>query len=366
MLTEAPVLPQEEGRQRRGSALRANTSASLDVAVSDRCFADLATAPALLVAVSGGPDSIALMHLAAGWAARQGAAPVLLAATVDHGLRPEARAEAEMVAAAAERLGLPHAILTWTGPKPSTRLQERARDARYALLDGHARAVGATHVLTGHHADDQAETVLLRLGRGSGLAGLAGMRRLSPLGHGVILARPLLDLSKADLVAVCRAAGVTFLEDPTNHDPVFARARLRASAPALSALGLDRAGLLRLSRRLARADDALEAETLRIERRLAPTKALCSYRIDLAPAGDLSSEIAVRLLHRAVAHVSERPHIRLDRLETLAEALRAARAAGRAHRATLAGTLVVLDGAGVLDVVAEAPRRRGIAPASRP
>ena len=128
-------------------------------------LAPYAEEPAILIAVSGGPDSMALLWLAARWA-RFAGRPRVEAATVDHGLRPEARAEAQMVARAAKQWGVRHHILPWRGEKPVTRMQERARAARYALLEACAHRIGARVVLTAHHADDQAETVLFRLLRG--------------------------------------------------------------------------------------------------------------------------------------------------------------------------------------------------------
>ena len=157
-------------------------------------------ARAVLLAVSGGPDSTALMHLAAAAAQADPTLPPLAVATVDHGLRPEARAEAEAVAGAADALGLPHHLLAWDGPKPETRLQERARQRRYDLLAGCARDIGATHIATAHTLDDQAETVLFRLMRGSGVAGLAGMAASVHRG-GVVHLRPFLGVPKARLVA---------------------------------------------------------------------------------------------------------------------------------------------------------------------
>lgn len=324
----------------------------------DRCFAGLHNASSLLLAVSGGPDSMALMHLAARWARRAGA-PTLRVATVDHGLRPEGRREAELVAAAAADLGLPHTILQWTGPKPTSRIQEKARAARYALLAAQARHVGATYIVTAHHADDQAETVLLRLGRGSGIGGLAGMRPLSVLAPDLWLARPLLQCTKAGLVAFCRDNAMAYVDDPTNDDPAYARTRLRSAAPALAALGLDAPGLSRLARRLARADDALEAETDRVERDLQPVHEPDLYTVSLDGIRHIEPEIALRLVRRAVAHVASGTPLRLERLESLSDALWAALAAGRPHRATLAGTIVRLDRAGHLQVSREPPRRRG-------
>src|SRR5471030_1836767 len=144
-----------------------------------RLFADWKAAPALVLAVSGGPDSIALMWLAARWrrALRQG--PQLIAVTVDHGLRTEAAREARDVKHLAKTLDLPHRTLRLSGAKPKTGLPAAARDARYRLLAKAARAIGATHVLTAHTRDDQAETLLMRMARGSGIAGLAAMVRQS-------------------------------------------------------------------------------------------------------------------------------------------------------------------------------------------
>ncbi len=150
-------------------------------------FAPLAEANGLLLAVSGGPDSIALMMMAGEWAKAPGR-PKVEVATIDHGLRPGARAEAEAVAAQAKRLGLAHHLIEWPGEKPTTRLQERAREARYRLLAEKARAIRADHIVTAHHADDQNETILFRLLRGSGIAGLRGMAPFALL-ESLVLAR---------------------------------------------------------------------------------------------------------------------------------------------------------------------------------
>ena len=268
----------------------------------DTLFAGLAEVDSVLLAVSGGPDSMALMFLASRWA-RRGAAPPLHVATVDHGLRPEAAAEAEMVAAAAVDLDLPHTKLAWEGPKPSTRIQERARAARYALLAAHAHAIGASHILTAHHADDQAETVLLRLGRGSGIGGLAGMRREIALGPGVTLVRPLLRYAKADLVALCLRARLSFVDDPSNADLAYARARLRGRAAELAKFGLDTAGLTRLARRMARADAALEAETARVAAALVFESDGAALHVSLRPVAGSEPEILLRLLRNVIERV---------------------------------------------------------------
>src|SRR5205085_2724354 len=139
--------------------------------------------PALVLAVSGGPDSTALLVLAARWRKRLKRGPKLLAITIDHGLRPEARREAAAVKRLARKLGVVHRTLRWREPKPKSAVQERARGERYTLLAGAAERSGALHLLTAHTRDDQAETVLFRMARGSGLAGLAAMARIVALGE---------------------------------------------------------------------------------------------------------------------------------------------------------------------------------------
>src|ERR1700678_708101 len=233
----------------------------------DVILAPLAEAAALLLTVSGGPDSTALLVMAASWARRRGG-PRIAAATVDHGLRAEGADEARAVADLCRKLGVPHQTLIWRGEKPRTRLQERARDARYALLADHARAIDAEIVVTAHHLDDQAETVLFRLLRGSGLSGLAGIAARTTR-DGLNLARPLLGLAKADLVAYCEEEGVSFVRDPANEDPRYARTRMRAlMAMMLAAEGLDALALARLARRAAQVEDALARETAAAEARL--------------------------------------------------------------------------------------------------
>lgn len=205
------------------------------------------------IAVSGGPDSMALLLLAAG------ARPDRIeAATVDHALRPESRAEAEMAAGLCEHLGVPHAILTasWNA-RPATGLQERARAERYRLLGQWAneRALGA--IATAHHLDDQAETFLMRLIRGAGVKGLAGMRKVARVpGGGVPLIRPLLGWRHSELEAVCAAAGVDPAMDPSNEDEQFERVRMRRALA--SADWLDPAAVTASAGHLAEAEAALE------------------------------------------------------------------------------------------------------------
>jgi len=194
--------------------------------------------------------------------------PRLIAVTVDHGLRAEAKAEARDVKRLARALDLPHRTMRWTGAKPKTGLPAAARAARYRLLAQAARASGATHVLTAHTRDDQAETLLMRLLRGSGIAGLAAMARQSER-DGVLLARPFLHVSKSQLVATLKKAKLGFADDPTNRDLNFTRPRLRTLMPVLAAEGGDTRNLARLASRLARANQAVEVLVDGAERYLA-------------------------------------------------------------------------------------------------
>lgn len=193
----------------------------------------------LLLAVSGGSDSMALMRLAAPLA-ESGKAEISVAC-VDHGLRCGSRNEAEAVGAAARSLGLSHEILTWAGDKPATGLQATARAARYGLLVRCAVARGADAIMTAHTADDQAETFFMRLARGSGPRGLSAMAPTSPIAASVLepilLLRPLLGVRRAALRAILADAGAGYFDDPGNEDTVFERIRVRKTLAELEASG---------------------------------------------------------------------------------------------------------------------------------
>jgi tRNA(Ile)-lysidine synthase len=339
-----------------------------DIPISDAeaaaLFADLGDAPALILAVSGGPDSTALLWLAVRWRARRKRGPALIAVTVDHGLRPESAREAAAVKRLARRFGLPHRTLRWTGTKPATGLQEAARAARYRLIASVARGSHSRHVLTAHSRDDQAETVLFRLIRGSGLAGLRGMTRLSPLpgsGEGAItLARPLLGVPKSRLLATLAKAGIPFADDPSNRDPRFTRPRLREIMPVLAAEGLDSRRFATFARRIARADSALECAADEAVAGLSPGPWPRTGPIALGANAysKLSPEVGLRLLGRAVAHVGNEGPVELGKLEALHQALAAALTQAVRIRRTLAGALVTLSG-GRLTVERAPPRRFG-------
>ena len=211
--------------------------------------------------MSGGADSLALMLLTAAWCKKHKAPPPL-ALTVDHGLRAESRAEAVQVADWARACAIPHETLTWIGKKPTQNIQAQARDARYRLLGERMRAAGLRCLLTGHTLDDQAETFLLRLARGSGLDGLSGMASLAPFPlsgfHDLTIARPLLSFSHARLTATLTALGQPWLSDPSNANDRFARVKIRNAAAALHDAGLTNERIAAAAAHLDRAREAIE------------------------------------------------------------------------------------------------------------
>lgn len=225
----------------------------------EELFAALTPYPALALAVSGGADSMALMLLVHSWLEAR-PSPRIAVLTVDHRLREGSAAEAEWVDAQARRLGFAHHILPWTGEKPRTGIQATARSARYGLLTGFAREHGMEAVVTAHTRDDQAETLIMRLARGSGLDGLSAMAPLSDW-EGIHILRPLLAVPRIRIEAFLRRQGQSWIEDPTNRDGSQERARIRGRLPDFGALGLTGEALALSARRLRRARQAIEAAT---------------------------------------------------------------------------------------------------------
>lgn len=317
-------------------------------------FADLKSAPAIVLAVSGGPDSTALLWLAANWRAKLKRGPRLLAVTVDHGLRAASAREARDVKKLAASLRIDHRTLKWTGVKPKAGLPAAARDARYGLLARAAKAAKATHIVTAHTSDDQAETLLMRLARGSGVAGLAAMARQSNRGD-FVLARPLLDVPKARLVATLETAGVGFVTDPTNHDLAFTRPRLRALMPALADEGIDARSLTRFAARMARANAALEQIADIVARSIVRAAGSGVIEFDARAFATLPDEVALRLLARAIGSLATEGQPQLARLEALLAAIRTTTAGSR-FRQTLAGAMISTSDD--LIVIGRAPPRR--------
>ncbi|WP_051329023.1 tRNA lysidine(34) synthetase TilS [Geminicoccus roseus] len=249
--------------------------------------------PKVAVAVSGGADSVCLAILADAWTAeRQGE---IRAFVVDHGLREGSAAEARLVLGRLEALGIAGQVLCWRHDPVASRIQQRAREARYALLEEAVAAWGALHLLLGHHADDQAETVAMRRARGSGPLGLSGMPAVSERARIRIL-RPLLHLPKAQLVAELQARGIPWVEDPSNRDQRFARARLRRQG------GLPERAAAEARCRL----DEGVARFLAAHGWIAPDRRVWFER---APFRALAPDMARHLLGRVIAAMTDRPYL---------------------------------------------------------
>jgi len=288
--------------------------------------------PRLAVAVSGGPDSLALSLLADRWARARGGS--VRAFHVDHGLRPESAQEAARVAGWLAVRGIPCRILLWRGPYPSSRLQEAARAARWALLEAACAEAGILHLLAAHHGQDQRETVAMRAARRSGPDGLAGMAAIRETVRVRIL-RPLLDVPKARLRATLVAMGQPWIEDPTNRDPRFERARLRRTGTRLtgSLAAIARAGAAR-----SRHEAALARLAARIAR---PDPWAGRLELDARALEEAPEELALALLRRAVATVGRgRWPPAPAAVARLLEALRAR----EATRCSLGGALVTRRG----------------------
>jgi tRNA(Ile)-lysidine synthase len=324
------------------SVFAAESMAPIAPAEAKSLFDELSTAPSVVLAVSGGPDSTALLVLAARWRASLPDGPDLLAITIDHGLRSESADEAVVVRALATKLGVRHSTLHWNGRKPDTGLQEAAREMRYRVLAEAARAVGATHVVTAHTLDDQAETVLFRMARGSGLTGLAGMARDTAL-EDIRLVRPLLDVPKARLIATLRENGIPFADDPSNRDPRFTRARLRELLPSLAGEGLDAQRMALLAHRLRRANETIEIVVDAAVEAVSdvPWPHRGSIVFNAGRFAQLPAEVSLRLLGRAVDRIGNEGPPQLAKLEALYEVLRAP--GGERQRRTLAGAMVTLE-----------------------
>ncbi len=251
--------------------------------------------PVLGLAVSGGGDSMALLALAVDWAKESGRQ--LQAITIDHGLRPEAAGEAQRVAAFASEFGVPHETLEWQGWDGAGNLQDAARRARASLIGDWARERGIVAVATGHTRDDQAETLLMRLARGSGVDGLSAMAPVRVAGD-MTWHRPLLDVSRATLRDYLAAEGLPWIDDPSNEDTRFDRVRARHALEVLGDLGITREGLAATAARMGRARAALEQATsdlLKQTTRLDRGDAL----VDWTVLGQAPEEIR----NRAIAHV---------------------------------------------------------------
>lgn len=311
---------------RRASAFSgANDGSAMTAGLADALDPVLSLAPdgGLGVAVSGGGDSLALLLLARDWARARGRS--VAAVTVDHGLRAAAAAEASAVARFCAARGIPHETLRWTGWDGRGNLQDAARRARRRLIAAWARERGLGAVALGHTLDDQAETFLMRLARGSGVDGLSAMAEAAMVGD-VLWLRPMLGLRRAELRDWLRAGGVGWIEDPGNADPAFDRVRARAALGPLAGLGLGPERLAATAGAMRRARAALERMTADLARICLVPGPAGDVALDPAALALAPEETRLRLLAGALCWVSGaayRP--RLAPLETALAAIETGR-----------------------------------------
>lgn len=273
------------------------------------------SAPWIAVGLSGGSDSLALACLLRAWVTpRAGRVTALI---VDHGLRPESQREARAVGRQAKELGLEPVVLSWRGAKPATNVQAEARAARYDLMRDWCARKGVLHLALGHQQDDQAETLLLNLSRGSGLDGLSAMAPLVET-PALRLLRPLLSVPRARLRARLAADSLDWIEDPSNRDPRFGRVRLRAALDDLAGAGLAEQRLADAAGNLGRARAAIEVAVARLLARAADLRDDGSLRLDVESLAAAPEEVSLRALARVLTTVggSDYPP-RFERLEAL-------------------------------------------------
>jgi tRNA(Ile)-lysidine synthase len=303
------------------------------------------TSEPVAVAFSGGPDSTALLHMTIELAKVQGIAVTAL--IVDHGLRSESAEEAESAAVAARQAGANAVVLTWQGSDVKTGIQHAARNARYRLMSNWCHDNGVHHVLLGHHLDDQAATVLMRLRNGSGVGGLAAMREVTQR-LGMNLVRPLLAARKSHLVEWLQDRNIRWIEDPSNQSQDFERNRINGWLARQDTDAHLAERLARLADRSARAEDALQSMAEDAWNRLAAVDT-STVSFDLPAWRALPEEIAIRITARAIREVTmETPGLAV--LEDTLVRLKAQ------QRANLAGALLSLD-RGRLKISPEPARR---------
>lgn len=299
---------------------KVSTDKSLDL---ETLFSPLVGRAIVGLAVSGGADSLALMALVERWATQNAGAPRIIVYTLNHGLRPEAAAETTLVARYAKELGMDVRVLKWDGQKPKTGIQAGARRARYGLIGNAMAADGAEVLLTAHHRDDQAETLLMRMAHGSGLKGLGGMRA-EAIVEGVSVFRPLLDVPKSVLEAVVAERGWTPVADPSNDDVHYERVRWRQMLPQLSQLGLDAGVLAGLAKRLGRAENALDAMADRSFAEIGVLDPFGIVRLNADKFGAADMEIQIRLVQKSLLLAGDqRKQFALAQIEQLVVALNA-------------------------------------------
>jgi tRNA(Ile)-lysidine synthase len=318
------------------------------------------------VAVSGGGDSLALMHLLKAWAKeRRLPAPVVL--TVDHGLHRESGATARKVLRWADAAGLRAHLLRWKEPRPTSDVEAAAREARYRLMGEWCRRHGIATLYAGHTLDDQAETFLLRLARGSGLDGLSAMRAVNayPVAdyQELRLVRPLLGFERRALREYLIAIAQSWVEDPMNEEPRFSRVRIRRLMGELQAAGLTAARIADAASHLGRARDALDEATAAVLKRACIAHE-GTVLVEAAALLAAPREVGLRALSRVLMGVSGQVYRpRFERLERLFDTIAAGTlGAGR----TLHGCRIAPApgsrarfGPGTLAIARERPRAGG-------
>ncbi len=309
----------------------------------------------LAVAVSGGADSLALSFMLGEWCRSHDIS--LTAITVDHGLRPEAAAEARQVADWLRPYDIAHVTLTWDGDKPHSNIQDQARRARYRLMGEWCRSHGVDKIFLGHHQDDQAETFLIRLLRGSGVDGLAAMKPqadfpVSVPGRGrLTVCRPLLTVPKDRLKATLRHLGQTWIEDPSNENDSYTRIKVRNLLAEDGIEGLTVGRMAATAARMGRVQSLLMSLTADLEREAVTWFPEGYVEVAVAPLISAHEEIALRCLAALLRRISGGTYApRLTRLEALFDRLRAGDFAGQ----TLGGCLISPRSANCIRISREA------------
>ena len=302
----------------------------------DRLYKLLDQHKKLALAVSGGSDSTALMVLAAQWARAQGRLDDICVLTVDHALRENSNKEAQQVCQWAQTLGLECHILIWQHDGHTVRIQEKARMSRYELMGQWCAENDVEGIVTAHNSDDQAETMLMRLARGSGVDGLAAMGERSDL-FGAVVYRPLLDVSRQTLQDMLLEAGHSWIDDPSNYNEVFERVRVRGAMDAIHKAGIEVGNLNLSAKRLKRASRALDAMTDQFMAHGVAVFNSGHCEVDRQAFEALPDDIAIRVLSRLLewAGGSHEP-VRMAKVERLFEAL------ADSDQHTLAGARVAL------------------------
>lgn len=262
----------------------------------------LADVSSFAVAVSGGADSLCLAYAAAEWA--QANNKKCIALTVDHGLRLESTKEAKQVALWMQEKGILHETLVWEGNKPKTRVEEKAREARYALLTDWCHQHGVSTLLLAHHQDDQAETFFLRLARSSGVDGLSAMKEKTTR-HGILILRPFLDYSRAEIQSFLKQFyQTTWVEDPSNQNEVYERVRFRQKASFLAELGLTSSVVALTAKRLGRVQEALSCLTKDFIAKHVSFNAVGYVFVEYRTYQELAAELQIRVLADLIVWVS--------------------------------------------------------------